>query len=197
MKKRLLFAFTAMCVAISGFALGNGEYIYTPQGRFQISGANVTSSNFADFTGWTVVSATPEKTLDDVFTISDGHVVSKEAIEGEGMYFTFVPTSATDTYVISYKLKGSGAAEVTTRIKTDYLKTNVVVVKGNSDGNYKGTLGEDGTTYTETDAVIVNKAEELSGEWETFNYAIVGDGTARTYYISFTGMATDIAWSLS
>ena len=30
MKKRLLFAFMAMCVAVSGFALTNGEFVYTP-----------------------------------------------------------------------------------------------------------------------------------------------------------------------
>ena len=199
MKKRLLFALMAMCAAISGFALSEGEFVYTPQGRFQITGANLNANNaFQDMTGWTVLSATEGVTLADKFNINANgltegfnSVVSLDATEAEGMYFKFEPTDASAVYVVSYKLKGSGAAEVTTRIKTDYMKTNLVVVKGNSDGNYNGTAGEDGT-YAETNAVIANKAEELSGDWQTFSYAIVGDGTARTYYISLTGMVTDI-----
>ena len=199
MKKKLLFVLMGMCMTASAFALTQGELVYTPQGRFQIAGANVNANNaFQSMDGWTVLSATEGVTIaDKVNTNANGFaegmnsVVSLDATGGEGMYYTFVPTSASDTYIVSYKLKGSGAAEVTTRIKTDYLKTNLVVVKGNSDGNYYGTPGEDGA-FVENDAVIVNKAEQLSGEWQTFNYAIVGDGTARTYYISFTGMATDI-----
>ena len=74
MKKRLLFAFMAMCVAVSGFALSNGEFVYTPQGRFQISGDNLNANNaFQDMTGWTVVSASTEKTLADNFA-SDSFV---------------------------------------------------------------------------------------------------------------------------
>ena len=199
MKKRLLLAFMAMCVAVSGFALSEGEFVNTPQGRFKITGANQNANNaFLDMTGWTVVSAMEGMTLADKFNINANGLaegfnsfVSLDATEGEGMYFKFEPTDANASYVVSYKMKGSGAAEVTTRVKTDYLKTNLALVKGNSDGNYYGTAGEDGT-FVEADAVVVNKAEELSGEWQSFNYAIVGDGTARIYYISFTGMATDI-----
>ena len=188
-----------MFVALSGFALEKDEFVYTPQGRFMITGTNQNANNaFQDLTGWTVLSAIEGATLADKFNInanglSDGFnsVVSLDATGGEGMYFTFVPTDASNTYVVSYKLKGSGAAEVTTRIKTDYLKTNLALVKGNSDGSYSGAAGEDGVV-AEHDAVVCNKAEELTSQWQTFNYAIVGDGTARTYYISFTGMAADI-----
>ena len=55
MRKRLLFAFMAMCMSVSGFALSQGDFVYTPQGRFQITGANVNAGNaFQDLTGWTV-----------------------------------------------------------------------------------------------------------------------------------------------
>ena len=199
MKKRLFFAFMAMCIAVSSYAMTQGDYVYTHQGRFLITGANLNANNaFQSMDGWTVLSATEGVTLADKFNtnangLAEGmnSVVNLDATEGEGMYFKFEPADASATYIVSYKLKGSGAAEVTTRIKTEYLKTNLVLVKGNTDGSYNGTAGEDGT-YTETDAVIVNKAEELTGEWQSFNYAIMGDGTARTYYVSFTGLATDI-----
>ena len=190
MKKRLLFALMAMCMAVSGFALTQGEFVYTPQGRFQITGDNLNANNsFADFSGWTVATATEGKTIADIFNVNgNGYaeglnsVQSIDATGGEGMYYTFVPSSASDTYVVSFKMKG--AFSITTRVKAgDKVSTaNVVKVQGNSDQIYGGT----------TDGVIANTAEELTENWQTFNYAIQGDGTARTYFISFTGMATTV-----
>lgn len=189
MKKRLLFAAMAMLASVSSFALEVGEFVYTPQGRFQITGSNFnTNSTFQDWSGWTVLTATEGKTIDDIFTINaNGYaqdinsVSSLDATAGEGMYFKFEPTSAGESYVVSFKMK----AETTnsSRVKTDILKTNLVVVQGNADNIYGGTA----------EAVVVNRAEDLtSGDWQTFNYAIVGDEIARTYFISFTGMSADV-----
>lgn len=188
MKKRLLFATLAMLSVVSSFALEKNEYVYTPQGRFQITEANINANSaFADFTGWTVVSAAENKTLDETFILNaNGYaeginsVQSLDATTTEGMYYKFEPGDANDTYVVSYKMKGSVALSI--RVKTVAVENNLVRVAGNADGVYNG----------ETDAVIANTAEELSEEWKTFNYAIVGDGTPRTYFISFTGMATNI-----
>jgi len=189
MRKRLLFAAMAMGVAVSGFALENGEFVYTPQGRFQITGDNLNANSaFQDFTGWTLVTAAEGKTLADQFNINgNGYapgissVQSLDATAGEGMYYKFVPTSAADVYVVSYKMKGAFATSI--RIKTNALSTNLVRVKGNSGEDF----GADSLNY-----VCFNTAEELGEEWQTFNYAIVGDGTARTYYISFTGIDSSI-----
>lgn len=188
MKKRLLFATLAMLSVVSSFALEKNEYVYTPQGRFQITEANINANSaFADFTGWTVVSAAENKTLDETFILNaNGYaeginsVQSSDATATEGMYYKFEPGDANDVYVVSFKMKGTLNASI--RIKTDVLKTNLVRVVGNSDLAYEGA----------NDVVYVNKAEELTEDWQTFNYAIVGDGIARAYFISFTGMATDI-----
>lgn len=205
MRKRLLFAFMAMCVTVSGFALTKGEYVYTPQGRFQIIGDNINANSaFTDFTGWTVISASEEKTLADNFVVNaNGYanglnsVASIDATNTEGMYFKFEPTSSVDTYVVSFKIKG--AALMTTRSYTiawngsgvevgDEL-TNCVKIKGNSEHKYQQ---EDGLT----DEVIVNDGgEELTEEWQTFNYAIIGDGTSRTYYIELRGLAAEIEFA--
>ena len=197
MKKRLLLGFAALCSAFSGYALEQGEFVYTPQGRFQITGANVAASTFEDFTGWTVVTATEGKTLADNFNVvANGYaeglnsVQSLDATVGEGMYFKFEPSDAGASYVVSFKMKG--AALVTTRLSTigyngsnaslgDVLP-NGVKIEGNSDHEFRGT----------NDVVVANTAEELTENWQTFNYAIVGDGTARTYFISFVNMATNI-----
>lgn len=91
MRKRLLFAFMAVCVAVSGFALEKDEYVYTPQGRFLITGANLNANNaFQDMTGWTAIGE--GKTLADLFItnvngLADGFnsVMSTAATAGEGM----------------------------------------------------------------------------------------------------------------
>ena len=185
MTKRLLFILTTMCVALSGFALSVGEYVYTPTGRFLITSQNVASSNFADFTGWTVVSATAEKTFEQAFNINfDGYAEGMNSVSsvdnsvaGEGISFTFVPGDAGKTYVVSYKLKGTATTSI--RVKEVAVSTNLVKING--------VAAEEGV-----EPVVVNTAEQLSEDWQTFNYAIQGDGTYRTYYISFTGMASNI-----
>jgi len=198
MRKRLLFAAMAMCVAVSGFALEKDEFVYTPQGRFQIIGDNLNANSaFQDFTGWTLVTAAEGKTLADQFNINgDGYapgissVSSIDATAGEGMYFKFEPTSAVDTYVVSFKMKGVTPLSVRTRVTVwdgnnpskEVAVDNVVRIQGNSDQVFGGT----------TDEIICNSAEELTENWQTFNYAILGDGVARTYYISFTGLSTAI-----
>ena len=192
MKKRLLFAFMAMCVAVSGFALSNGEFVYTPQGRFKISGDNLNANNkFQDMTGWTVIGA--DKTLADIFItnvngLSDGFnsVKSSDLFTGYGMYYKFEPTSADLAYIVSFKMKGVALDNVKVRVPGDGYKTetNLVKVAGNDANAY---------TYPATEGeIIVNTAEELTEDWQTFNYAIQGDGTARTWFISFTSMATSI-----
>lgn len=173
-------------VPVSGLA--DGEYVYTPQGRFQITGDVIARSNFYDFSGWEVITAIDDKEVVDNFAIdtengpADGvfYAVSLDDTAGEGMYFKFTPTDAGATYVVSYKMKGAQA--VTTRVKTVAVSTNLVKVEGNSDGVYGGT----------NDVLLCNTAEELSDEWQTFNYAIVGDGVPRTYFISFSGMSDNI-----
>ena len=192
MRKRLLFAFMAVCVAVSGFALEKDEYVYTPQGRFLITGTNLNANNaFQDMTGWTAIGE--GKTLADLFItnvngLADGFnsVMSTAATAGEGMYFKFEPTDANGTYVVSFKMKGAVLDDAKIRIPGDGYKkeANLVKVAGNDANVYThpATEGE----------VIVNTAEALSENWQTFNYAIQGDGTARTWFISFTAMATTI-----
>ena len=192
MKKRLLFAFMAMCVAASGFALEKDEFVNTPQGRFQIAGANLNANNaFQSMDGWTAIGE--GKTLADLFTTNaDGlaagfnSVASTAANAGEGMYFKFEPTDASAAYVVSFKMKGALLDNIKWRIPGDGYKKedNLVKIAGNEANTY---------TYPSTEGeVIVNTAEELNENWQTFNYAIQGDGTARTWFISFTTMATTI-----
>lgn len=180
----------AMSAAVSGYALEQGEFVYTHQGRFQITGANQNANSaFQDMTGWTVIGA--GKTLADKFnTNADGYVAginsiqSIDATAGEGMYYKFEPTDASATYVVSFKMKGAALDNIRVRVPGDGYKTssNLVKVAGHEIADIDSVNGE----------VIANTAEELTESWQTFNYAIIGDGTTRTWYISFASMATTI-----
>lgn len=198
MKRRLLFAFMAMCMSVSGFALSQGDFVYTPSGRFQITGDNLNANSaFQSMDGWTAIG--DGKTIADLFnTNANGFAAGFNSVQsivdptpsdatlGLGMYYKFVPTSAEETYVVSFKMKGAALDNVKQFIPGDgYQKeTNLVKVAGNTAGTY---------THPLTDGeVVVNTSEELTEEWQTFNYAIVGDGTARTWFISFTSMVTTI-----
>ena len=186
MKKRLLLSLLAVCTAVTGFALEVNEYVYTPQGRFKILDNPVKTVNFdEELTGWTGVSATEGKAAKDIFAwnangCADGihSVKSTDATEGEGMYMKFEPNG--QTYVVSFKMKGDVAVSV--RSITTEVSTNLVKVEGNSDGTFGGT----------TDAYVCSKGEELTADWQTFNYAISGEATSLVYFISFSGMATNI-----
>ena len=212
MKKRLLLAFMAMCTVVGSFAQKNGDFVFTPQGRFQIVGDNLNANSaFADLTGWTVISASAEKTLADNFNINaNGYtngvnsVVSLDATNPEGMYFTFEPPSASDTYVVSFKMKG--AALITTRTYTiawdgtgaevgDEL-LNCVKIKGSAAHKYQQADVADNPDKGIIGDVIVNDGgEELTENWQTFNYAIQGDGTSRTYYVELRGLAAEIEFA--
>ena len=190
--KFILIAMMAMCVTISGYALEQGEFVYTPQGRFLVIGDNQNANNaFQSMDGWIAIGE--GKTLEDLFSInayglSEGmnSVVSTAATVGEGMYYKFEPTDASVSYVVSFKMKGAALDNIRVRIPSDGKRTesNLVKVAGNEENQYThpATEGE----------IIANTAEELTEDWQTFNYAIVGDGTPRTWFISFTAMATTI-----
>ena len=129
MKKRLLLAFMAISASMSSFALSQGEFVYTPQGRFQITGANLNANSaFQTMDRWTVIGE--GKTLADLFiTNADGYaaginsVVSTAATAGEGMYYKFEPTDAGSTYVVSFKMKGAALDNVRIRIPGDGYKS--------------------------------------------------------------------------
>lgn len=190
MTKRLLIALMAMFTVVSGFALEQGEYVYTPSGRYVLSGGNMNPNNaFLDMTGWTVVGE--GKTFTDLFnTIGNGlsegmnSVQSTGAVTDEGMYYKFEPSDPTGVYVVSMKLKGAALDNIQYRIPGDGNKRhdNLVRVAGNSAQVYGDP----------TDEVVANSSFELTDQWQTYTCAIEGDGTPRTWFISFTTMAGTI-----
>ena len=70
--KRLLLCAVSALFAFSANAIQKGDYVYTPQGRFLITGdvnQMGTAGSFANLDGWTVVTAGENTVLEDNFAV--------------------------------------------------------------------------------------------------------------------------------
>lgn len=191
MMKRLLLCAVSALFAFSANAVQKGDYVYTPQGRFQITGdVNLmgNAGSFASLEGWSVVTAA-EHELADNFTVGLDtasqvrYAQSLVNTVGEGMKYTNSNLDANTTYVISYKMRNAveaaPAVPLSTALSSTLAGANVIAITGTTGGDTPETV-----TY--------NKPTEISTDWITYSYAIVGDGTARTLAISFTAMNTKV-----
>ncbi len=194
MMKRLLFSALSVLFAFSANAAVS-DYVYTPQGRFKIT--NETNlmgkaGSFANLDGWTVATTdtTGARQLADNFEVGkeegDGGLnYAKSVVNtvGEGMKYTNSTLDASATYVISFKLRNAveaaPAVPLSTALSSTLAGANVIAITGTTGGDTPETV-----TY--------NKPTEISTDWITYSYAIVGDGTARTLAISFTAMNTNV-----
>ena len=105
--KRLLFSALSVLFAFSASAVQKGDYVYTPQGRFQITsetdlmnGAGAFTSETLD--GWQVLPDTAKIT--DQFAVGvDGNLnyaYSLQSDVNEGMKFTTANLNPAKTYVV-------------------------------------------------------------------------------------------------
>lgn len=67
MKKRLFFSFVALLCAISSFAQHqSGDYIYTTDARYKLTGSNLLSTSVGTFTdgdgfgGWNLIDGSAD-----------------------------------------------------------------------------------------------------------------------------------------
>ena len=188
MMKRLLFCAVSALFAFSASAVEKGDYVYTPQGRFLITGeTNLmgTAGSFNNLDGWEVVTAA-EHVLADNYTVGLDtatqirYAQSVVNTVGEGMKYTNSSLDANTTYVISYKMRNAVEAAPARPLTTLLASTNYV-----KDGaNVVLITGADTVTY--------NGGTETSTDWVTYSFAIEGDGKARTLAINLNSMATTL-----
>lgn len=192
MKKHLLLLFTAAMTSLSSFALEVGEYVYTPQGRFKITGeANEFGGTIgSSFDGFSVVSA-EEKSIADLFTAGSDDVVGtyfqtlSTAANTDGMAYKMVLDPG-ETYVVSFKAKSSSVMGIHDVACTEM---NVNPVGMNKIAIYSTGQGE-GASGTVVDNY--SKDNMITTEWTTFCYAISNVDGAKDYYIEFLGLNSGI-----
>lgn len=203
MKKRLLIAFAGLATAFSGFAHDVESFVYSHQGRFQIIGENLcTNGTCADnFDGWTAITAS-EATPSTIF-IYDGDKASfssQKADATEGMYYKFTPSLSSSTYIVSFKIRQQTYtypyctnAEYTLSDEGNKYgaPANMASTAGLNDINLVGT--EIGKGYlSNSQFVSCGAGFTLTTDWNTVNFAIIGDGIDRDYYLMFAGMNTGV-----
>ena len=203
MKKRLLSLAAVALTTLSGFAFEEGEIVYTPQGKFQITSSDNICTNglFAEGTdGWNSLEGdeTPISSFLAINPSGDNgldvnSLKSTDATAAHGAYYTWTPADPSGCYVVSFKIKAATSAvpAVTTQtwysVSDDGVVTHDHLVAGK--GAYVNLFGNTGSDITSgADFVSSGSSLMLSSEWQTVSFAVVGDGTERTWYLLFKGM---------
>lgn len=202
MKKRLLLAFAALATAMTGFAHEKESLVYTNNARYQITGDNLcTNGTFATgFDGWTAITAEGTD-ITSLFSVSDElSVTSLKNAATEGMYYKFTPAQSGSSYIVSFKIRQQTLdypyctnAEYTLKDEGNVYgaAANMANKEGLNDINLVGT--EAGKEYkTNSQFVSCGYGFTLTPDWQTVNFAIVGDGISRDYYLMFAGMNTTV-----
>jgi hypothetical protein len=208
MKKRLLFLSAVALTALSCFAFGAEEKVYTPQGRFQIiDETNIcTNGTFAENTeGWATFDG--ETDISNFMTVNSAgdnglevnSLVSKGGNSTYGMYYKWTPENVNGCYVVSFKIKAASATIPATTTHTYYVQGDSVVEHNSIKAGavfgrpYVNLFGSTGDTVTSvSDFVSAGAPLMLSDEWQTVSYSIVGDGTERTWYLLFSCLTSGI-----
>ena len=204
MKKRLLSLAAVALTTLSGFALTEGDYVYTPQGRFKvIDAASQVQFDLQTFTGFTAFSATEGHTAADIFTTgTDGDLNYFQALattgSAEGMNYQ-LSLAVGKQYVVSYKMKSStltsthaticshaGESGMNKAVVYD-ARPDTVYVK---DGEGNPTTEIESINYVDNE--FFSQPQTISTDWTTFAYAITNVNAKNKYYISFSGMSSDV-----
>ena len=190
MMKRLLFsALSALCAFSANAAVG--DYVYTPQGRFQITSETDLMNGAGAFTsetleGWQALPETSQIT--DQFAVGvDGGVNYAYSVKSdfyEGMKFTTANLNPAKTYVVSYKMRNKVESAPTIPL---YTLTDTTAARQNTANVVSITGAVDGTNV-----VTYNAGTETTTDWVTYCFAIVGDGQQRTLTISLNTMSTTL-----
>lgn len=204
MKKRLLSLAAAALTTLSGFALTQGDYVYTPQGRFKvIDAASQVQFDLQNFTGFTAFSATEGRTAADIFTTgTDGDLNYFQALttagSAEGMNYQ-LSLAVGKKYVVSYKMKSSTLTATHATICRDAGESGMnraVVYNTRPDTVYVKDGEGNPTTEIESinyvDNEFFSQPQTISTDWTTFAYAITNVNAKNKYYISFSGMSSDV-----
>lgn len=120
MKKRLLIMFAAALGAVNSFAYEVGQYVYTENGRFQITGANmVKNGDFSNgFEGWTNFGGTalspdtfeisangPEGRNCMAATLASGGFQKSDGFATSTNFMQTVQLAPNGSYIVTYKTK--------------------------------------------------------------------------------------------
>lgn len=189
MNKRLLISFAAIMGAMTSFAYNVGDYVYTHDAKFKVTGDNlITNGNFAsNYDGWKDYSdgaLSPDYWSIETGATEDGKGNVIQSADGSadltGNYmYQAVPFETGKTYIVTFKMKG---VDPTTSSITPKI-SNYVDVYANADGSVSKTADRFQQVAT-TDAV--------NAEWTSYSYSFTDTvtGGSKGYIVVSFGQLT-------
>lgn len=189
MNKRLLISFAAIMGAMTSFAYNVGDYVYTHDAKFKVTGDNlITNGNFAsNYDGWKDYSdgaLSPDYWSIETGATEDGKGNVIQSADGSadltGNYmYQAVPFETGKTYIVTFKMKGVDPTTSSITPKT----SNYVDVYANADGSVSKTADRFQQVAT-TDAV--------NAEWTSYSYSFTDTvtGGSKGYIVVSFGQLT-------
>lgn len=189
MNKRLLISFAAIMGVMTSFAYNVGDYVYTHDAKFKVTGDNlITNGNFAsNYDGWKDYSdgaLSPDYWSIETGATEDGKGNVIQSADGSadltGNYmYQAVPFETGKTYIVTFKMKGVDPTTSSITPKT----SNYVDVYANADGSVSKTADRFQQVAT-TDAV--------NAEWTSYSYSFTDTvtGGSKGYIVVSFGQLT-------
>lgn len=189
MNKRLLISFAAIMGAMTSFAYNVGDYVFTHDAKFKVTGDNlITNGNFAsNYDGWKDYSdgaLSPDYWSIETGATEDGKGNVIQSADGSadltGNYmYQAVPFETGKTYIVTFKMKGVDPTTSSITPKT----SNYVDVYANADGSVSKTADRFQQVAT-TDAV--------NAEWTSYSYSFTDTvtGGSKGYIVVSFGQLT-------
>ena len=186
MRKRLLFSVAAAMTALSSFALEVGEFVYTPQGRFQITDATNAFTGVIG-TGFSGFESVGGAVVNEAFTFGTDDAVgsylqSLSTLENtKGMSYK-MQLQGGETYVVSFKVASSSVSS----------SHNQICSHAGTTGMNKISVFSTAGNYTDEVNTWYSAAETITPEWTTCAFAVKDVDAAKAYFIDFVGMNADV-----
>ncbi len=193
MKKSLLLGIMTAALSLTANAHEIGDYVYTHEGRFKITGENlVTNGSLATTDGW---AATDGEAATTYFVYDSENQCFRSLANAmtNDIYLKLPSMEANADYIVSFQMKQETAAfpfatndtTATSETVTPALQVaarNYLIVYGNTDDAANGI----------TDYVKYSHGVQMSPDYTTYSFVVQGDGTIRNHYFRVAGLATDI-----
>ena len=186
MKKRLLSLSAVALTALSSFALEVGEFVYTPQGRFQITDATNAFTGVIG-TGFSGFESVGDAVVNETFTFGTDDAVgsylqSLSTLENtKGMSYK-MQLQGGETYVVSFKVASSSVLS----------SHNQICSHAGTTGMNKISVFSTAENYADEVITWYSAAETITPEWTTCAFAVQDVDAASAYFIDFVGMNENV-----
>ena len=192
MMKRLFLCAISALFAFSASAVGTGDCVYTPSGRYLL-GALQSSIDLSipnDFEGWKSIG---EDALLDNFDAVDGFVSTSAPANTKGLYKSFTLDNSEKTYVLVFDAKAP-ESNLAYSFTPKFLGANQAYIAHlnvyATEGAYVSTATAEATVSGQADLGL---GFQLTSEYQTYATAFSNGGSDKTWFIEISQLLSGIS----